>query len=276
MKANKIILIILSFILAVPAVNSAHDKYSQEYLQGKKHYSLTKPVAEKIAQRVIKSALKKETGSKFKVKFYGYTTSSMKKGIFKYLEITGEDLKVDGVPVPYFNMRSLTDYNYIDYKQKPPVFKSDMTFAYNMKLSEDSVNTALQNSKYKKTINRVNKIASPLFVVSGVRVKLLDNRMYIIVDYNFPIIKTSKDRSFISSCDFSFVNREIRAKNVKIDSVYGNIPLDKVANLINILNPLEFTLDLINIEDCKGNIENVNIVDNIIKVDGKIYIKKGE
>ena len=93
------------------------------------------------------------------------------------------------------------------------------------------------------------------------------------MDYNFPIVKSSKDRSFVTSSDFQVVNGKIKAKNVHIDSVYGNLGLDKVANLINLLNPLEFTLRELDDNEYNGKIENINIVDNMVKVDGKIFIK---
>ena len=93
------------------------------------------------------------------------------------------------------------------------------------------------------------------------------------MDYNFPIIKSSKDKMFIMTSDFMVADGKIRAKNVHIDSSYGRISLNKVTNLINLLNPLEFTLDMLENKQCQGKIENINIVDNRVKVSGKIYVK---
>ena len=42
----------------------------------------------KMVEKGIKKALKKETGAKFDVKFSAYTLASLKKGIFKSIEIT--------------------------------------------------------------------------------------------------------------------------------------------------------------------------------------------
>ena len=271
MKKFSVLLLIMLF--AINTASAKIDRLSQEYLQSTNHFSITKPLAENIAQRAIKKALKKETGANFDVKFDGYTTSSIKRGIFKNLEITGNDVTIDNLPVPYVHLHSITDYNYIDYTKNPLEYKSDMTFGYEVELSDETVNAALKDSDYSKIIAKVNKIASPVFVVKGVRTKILNNRMYIVTDYNFPIVKAAKDKSFVASSDFQVVNGKIRAKNVNIDSVYGNLGLDKVANLINYLNPLEFTLDSLNDENLNGIIENVNIVDNKVKVNGKIYVK---
>ena len=269
---KKILTLLLITFLTTSTVFAGVDRLSQEYLQSTNHFTITKPLAEWIAKRAIKKALKKETGADFDVQFEGYTTSSIKRGIFKTLEITGNDITFDDVMVPYVHLKSLTDYNYIDYTKNPMVYKSDMTFSYDLLLSEESINAALKDSDYMKVITKVNKIASPVFVVKGVRTKIVNNKMYVITDYNFPIALT-KDRVFIVQTDFQVVNGKIKAKNVKIDTSYGNLGLNKVANLINYLNPLEFTIHLLDDNKYNGNIENVNIVDNRVKVDGKIYVK---
>jgi len=269
---KKVLTLLMVLFLSISCANAGIDRLSQEYLQSTNHFTLSKPLAEAVAKRAIRNALKKETGVKFDVIFEGYTTSSIKKGIFKNLELTGNNAEIQGISVPYIHLKTLTDYNYIDYTQNPIVFKSDMTYEYELLLSDEAINAALKDSYYNKVITKVNKIASPVFVVKGVRTKIVDNKMYIVTDYNLPLAVT-KDRAFVVQSDFQVVNGKIKAKNVKIDTAYGNLGLNKVANLINYLNPLEFTLDLIDGNKYNGIIENVNIVDNQVKVGGKIYIK---
>ena len=271
MKKLVILFAIVLFSMPVYSI----DRLSQEYLENTNHISFSKGLAEFIAQRAIKKALKKETGANFDVKFEGYTTSSIRKGIFKSIELEGKDVVIDDIPVPYMHLKSLNGYNYIDYTKNPMVFKSDMTYAYDLVLSEESLNTALKDTDYLKVISKVNKIAYPIFVVKGVKTKIIDDKMYIITDYNLPIAK-SKDKSFVAQSDFEVTGGKIRAKNVSISSSYGNLGLNKVANLINYLNPLDFTLSMLDSNKHNGTIENIKIVDNSIKIDGKIYIKGGQ
>ena len=265
-------LTLLLIILLASNVVFAIDRYSVEYLQGKNHISLAKGLVEHAVKKSIKKALKKETGAKFDVKFEGYTVSSLKRGVFKSIEISGEDVIIDGISIPYVHLKSLDDYNYIDYTQTPMKFKCDMTYAYDILLDDEAINAALKDSDYNKVLAKVNRIANPFFVIKGVRTKIVDDKLYIITDYNLPMAVT-KDRSFVAQSDFEVVNGEIKAKNVKIDTSYGNLGLKKVANLINYLNPLEFTIDVLENKNQKTTIENVNIIDNKVKVDGKIYIK---
>lgn len=271
---KKIILLLIVSVLTLAPAFSKTDKTSADYLKNKKHFAIMNPIAESIAQKVIKKSLKKDIGKgKYKVKFEGYTLSSMKQGIFKYLEITGNDLIVEEIPVPYMNLKTLTDYNWVDINQNPAKIKSDMTFAYQLNLSEDSINTALKDEKYKKQLQKVNKIAYPLFAVNDTRMKIKNNRIHIIMDYSIPLA-TVKNKTFMVSTNFKVENGKIRATNVGFDSAYGNLPLNKVINLINLLDPLSFTLDIMKDEKCNGKIENLKIEDNIIKIDGKIFVEK--
>ena len=269
---KSILFFVISGILILP-VFAKTDKMSEDYLKNSRHFSVMNPIAESIAEKVIKKSLKKETGANFKVKFDGYTLESMKQGIFKYLEITGKNVIVEDIEVPYINLKTVSDYNWVDYTKDPVVFKSDMTFAYELDLSEKTINDALKDKEYKKTLQKVNNRAYPLFTINDVRVRIKHNKVHVIMEYNFPIAPARKNRTFMVSTNFHVVNGKISAKDIGIDNAYGNLPLDKVTNLINLLDPLSFTLALMDSKKCNGRIENVNIVDNIIKIDGKIFVK---
>ena len=69
-------------------------------------------------------------------------------GIFKNFVVKGKNLKIDEIEIPYLKLTSVTDYNWIDYKAEPMVYKSDMTFLYEMDLTEDSINSALKHKFY--------------------------------------------------------------------------------------------------------------------------------
>ncbi len=75
------------------------------------------------------------------------------------------------------------------------------------------------------------------------------------------------------STNFNVVNGIIKARDIGIDKAYGNLSLEKVTNLINLLDPLSFTIDLVNVRKCKGKIENVKIEDNIFQINGKMFVE---
>ena len=69
------------------------------------------------------------------------------------------------------------NYNYIDYTKDPIEFKSDMQFAYDMILDHNSINKALENKNYQNILQNINKLAYPMFQVTGVKTKIINNKL---------------------------------------------------------------------------------------------------
>jgi len=272
MKKTLIILCLIGLFLG-QNVFAKTDTASQEYLQGKKHFAILNPLAESIAESAIKKAIKKETGAKFDVKLDGYTLSSMKKGVFRHLELTGNKINIDEIYVPYLKLYTTTDYNYIDITKDPVVFMSDVNFDYNLKLSEESINGALSSTEYKQTIDKINKMFYPLFVVEGVKSSIKNNMLYLTLSYNFPLAPSSASRIFTFSTDFNVYDGKIVANKINIENSHANISARKVAGLINLLDPLSFTLKMLNTNKCKCKVDSVKIVSDIIQINGRILIK---
>ena len=269
-------LLLLNLYILTPVFANI-EKNDAEYLQSKKHFAIINPFAESLAQHIIKKALKKEIGpGKYKVKFIGYTLNSMKKGIFKKLEIEGKNLTIDQIPVSYLKLNTTTNYNWIDFHQKPIKIKSDINFDYSLELSEKSINEALNKNDYQKILDKVNKRADPLFAMQDVKIRVKNNKVYIIMNYILPLVSSNKIKNFMVSSDFKVEDGKILATNVQLDKSYGNLPLDKITNLINLLDPLSFTLNILKEENCQGKIDNVKIESNNIQINGRILIKKGE
>lgn len=266
-------LIFIIFTLLISPAFASVDRYSENYLKGKKHFSITKPFIENIVEKKIEKSLKKSLGNSCNVNLKGYSVSSMKKGILKSLELKGNDLNIEGIEVPYLEVTSLTDYNYIDYTQKPIVYKSDMVYAYRISLSENSINQALDKKDYQKTLRKVNALAYPLFMLNDVDIKINNNKLQTIMSYNFPLFPTKKNKTFKVTSALKVENHKILADKVNFNGTYTNITPEKVTNLLNLLDPLSFTLSIMNAKKCNTVVENVKIVDNIIEIDGKIYVK---
>ena len=251
----------------------AVEKHSEEYLKNNKHPFAMNILGETVVKSAVKHALKKEAPGRYKVKFKGYTLSSMKKGIFKYLEVTGKNVNIDNIIIPYINVKTVTDYNWIDYNQNPVVFKSDMEFDLTAHLSEKCINEILSGEDYEKILRRINKRVFPLFTINKVKVELKYNKMYVIISYNFPLAPREKDNTLTVSSKLKVINNEIRAMEVLCDGAYKNLPSDKVSNLINMLNPMNFAVKLIDNNSGEIKVKEVEISDDIVIINGKMYIK---
>lgn len=263
---------IITLFFTMPAF-SAVDKHTEEYLKNNKNPFSASFLGESIVSSSIKHALKKEAPGRYKVKFKGYSLSSLKKGIFKYLEVTGKNVTADDIKIPFINIKTVTDYNWIDYNQNPVVFKSDIECDFIAHLSETTINDALASKDYERVLRKVNKRAFPVFEINEVRVNLKNNKMYVIMDYNFPLARRDKDLSFTVSSKLKVVNDEVRVMDVLCDGAYKNLQTSKVANLLNMLNPLTFAVKLIDDKHGEVRIKEIEISDDIVIINGKIYIK---
>ena len=269
---KKIFLITLIFFLTLPVLANT-DKVSEKYLKNKKHYSLITPVAENFAQKILKKSLKKGHNGHFDIKLSSYNFYSFKKGIFKYLQIIGKNVDIDEIIIPYLKVETITDYNWIDYRQNPIVVKTDINCNFSLHLTEENINKALENPKYKKNIEKVNKLAYPLYSINNMVIKIKKDKMFFIINYYLPLASNYKERIFVTSCKFEVVDGKIISKEVDAQGSYSKKNLHKIANLINLLDPLSFSLSLLEDKKCKTKIENIKIIDNIVQIDGKIYIK---
>lgn len=270
---KKFAILLISAFLIIP-VFAAQDKLSEEYLKNKFHLSAMNPFAEFVAQKMLKKAIQKQAPGKYKVEFDGYTLSSMKKGIFKDLKITGKNVSVENIEIPYLKMRTETEYNWVDYTKDPIVFLSDMVLNYEMEMTENTINQALSTEEYKKTLRKVNKLAYPLFTLENVRVKIRHNKIHIIMEYNFPIMPAKKNKTFMVSSSVDVVNHKVKLTKIGFDNAYGNLPIEKVINLVNLIDPLSFTLSFIDNQKCKGEIDKIVINDDLLTINGKIMISK--
>ena len=270
---KKFLILFFTLLALTVPVFASTDKMSQEYLKGKKHFSPVTFIAENTAEKVLEKALKKNTKSDFDVKIKAYNLSSMKEGIFKYAEFSTKDLVIEEIPIVMLNIKTDSDYNWIDYRENPIICKSDMVYSYTLHLTEDSINQALKHKEYFKTLQKVNQKAYPLFTLHDVKVKTLGDKVRIMMDYSLPLAQNNKVKSFSITTDFVVNENIVKAYNVTYDKAYGNLGESKVANLINLLDPLSFTLKLLNTKKCNTRIENVKIIDNIIQINGKIYVK---
>ena len=250
------------------------DKNSIEYLINKKHFAIVNPIAENFVEKLINKALKDKVGKfKYKTKFEIYTLSSLKRGIFKRAEVTAYDFTFDNIPVKYVNIKSLDEYIWIDVKSDPMKFKSDANLEYNIELTEESINAALDKKDYQKKLAKINNIAYPLFTIHDLNIRVKNDNFIFIMSYSLPLSSSNKVRTFTAASNFIIENGKIKVDNIKIDKTYAKMPLHKIANLLNLLDPLTFTLSELTDNKCKSKIESVKVENNIIKINGKIFIE---
>ena len=272
---KKFLLMIIAFTISTNFnfASGATDKYSEAYLKGKKHFSLLTPLAETATSIIIKSTLKSEAKGKYKVKCSAYNLSSLKKGILKNIEVYGKNVYLETVKIPILNVKTVTNYNRIDYTQNPIVIKSDIILDYYTEINENTLKQIIETEKYKEQIKKVNYILSPLITIENINISLINNKIRLDIAYNFPLTKRKSSQICSVTSKIKVFNNKLHLFSDETDKSYTEY---KLAKIINLLDPFNFSSDFLNENKCNIKVEHVNIIDNIIRINGRIFIESDE
>ena len=234
------------------------------------------PIAEQIANAIITNQIKKEARGNFSTKIESYNLSSLKQGIFKSLEINGTNVEAEGFYASSVRLKTLCNYNHIvvNNKENSVSFKENFGMAYTVRLSEADLNRTLQNSSYGTMIQKVNSIGNTykLFNITSTSVSIENNILYYKMKVLLPLFNVKQE--VIIKTDFKVKNGEIVLDKANVASGAFNFDADKLAKLINYLNPLEFSMNLFENRDADIQIKEISIVDNIVNLSGIVTVDK--
>jgi hypothetical protein len=225
-------------------------------------------IAKHVAQGVVKKTLNKNIKGDYNVKFSSFSGVDLKKGKFKGFTIEGKNLCLDDEV--YFSrmyLKTTSDFNYVQYNKKPPVFKTDVPMDYEVEITEDDLNKTVSSA------NSLNAIAEmiPLVSFEKIRFSIYDGRLHIKTGVKIPFCKTIRCSlsTGLEVNDGKIVFSDIEAGSLKNDLA------DKIVNLMNNYNLLDnITVRLFEGAKTNMTVKNIKIVDSTIYINGNVTIKK--
>lgn len=233
-------------------------------------------LAERIANTIIKKQILKDSQGKYKVNLESYNIAALKKGIFKSLEITGEDTVTDGIYASMIKLRTVCDYNYIEInnKEKTTTFKEDFGMAYAVQFTESDLNKTMANSQYTDLIRKVNSIGNTtkMFNISSTSAKIINNKLVYVMRVAVPLLNLKKDVAI--QTDLKVRNGEIIIDEAELMTEAMKVDVNKLLKLVNYLDPLDFSMELMKNKDANMQVKEVSIKDNKINVSGLITVDK--
>ena len=224
-------------------------------------------LTKKIASSVLKKSLKKSISGDYKVKFDSFSGVDLKKGKFKGLTIEGKDLSVENeLYISKLNLKTTSDFNYVDYKKKPMVFKTDLPLAYSVEMTESDLNKTLTMGPMFDTICTM----IPLIKIEKPKLKLVGEKVKMTSSVKVPFAKPIK---FSMTSGLKVESGKIILSDVKSS---GSKELsERLVDLINKQNVLEnIDINVLDDTDCKTSIDNIKIKDDKVFIDGKIIFNK--
>ena len=233
-------------------------------------------VTEKITQSVLKKAISKTiTGDKLKVHLDSYSSKDLKNGIFKGMTLHGENVKVNDIYLTSLDMNTLCDFNYIKQSKDEVVFMEDFPLAFNMTISPSDINKTMKSAKYQKVIDDLNKLGQSYgfgLKISSTRVAIKNNKFYYVIGLAIPFVR--EEQKLTVEANITAKKGKAYFSNMRLVSKPLKVDLHKLDFIMNYLNPLNFSVNILDNKDAKVSIENISVKNNQVVTNGIVVIPK--
>lgn len=232
-------------------------------------------LAEKIAQEKIKKQLKQITKQKLDVSVKTYSFMDLIHGRFKSITISGKNLNINGVYLTSLELKTLCDFNYVKFDKNSVTFKENMILSFFTTISDEDLMKTMKSTGYLDKLNCVNVRGCGItfFQLSGADVNIKNNKL------NFKVRVTSQlllnePLDMDMSTGLKAENGRLVLEKVDLGHLAKGVDLSKIANRMNKMNPLTFSLEVLENKNTKMCIKDVKIIENKVIVSGNIFIPK--
>ncbi len=238
-------------------------------------------LSRKIAQREIAKTLKEATNTKFKVKMDNFRGVALTDGIFKNLEFTGKNITYEDMTISNLSAKTICPYNYITLEDDKIVFKENMVLSYNLDISEQDLNKALESASFTSAIEKINKgkFLSSILKINKPQAKLEEGK----ISLQYTIVPTLQNNNLFAFAKNSLkpvdinLKTGLEVKDNKIELCNLDINSQKLdpsylLPFVNMFNPMnkKIKIDKDNTGDLK--IDEVKISSSKITIKGAIIV----
>lgn len=278
------IILLLGLLLAVNNTSYAACDYSctAPYNMNAKYKTFFSAISgyNSFVENKAESILEKEiakfiVSDNLKVDIESFSPGDLKNGIFKSSEITANDLVVNDIHLSYLNLSSLCDFNYIKSNGSDVTFMEDFPMSFDIVMTQDDINRTMKHERYQKIVKDINKLAAKSGVglqIESTTVAIKANKFYYIIGVNVPFVR--REQKLVFESELIIKNGNIDFHNTKLVSGPFKLDLKKVDFIMNYLNPLDFSVNIVANKKAEIKVKNVEIKDNQILTDGIIIIPK--
>ena len=235
-----------------------------------------------IIESQVARAIKKETGSKFKIKINNFYGNNILGGEFKNLKATSKKYDDGTIFLSNIDVSTICTYNQISYKDEKVYFLEPMVLKFSAKITQDDLNQMIKSSSYQKMLDKMNQDStiSSLIKIQSADVVIKNDKLYFkyVVsplprfDLGFISKKLNKKIDVIFSAGLKVVDGEVEICDFVLNSKTKNY--QTFMPIINKLNPTSWKMDIDENNQGKLEIDKVEIANDEILLNGYILIEK--
>ena len=156
---KKIVLAIFSIFLLSPVQAQNYYQFCSDDIHKKNlsgffmSSSGLNMLSRNIIEKEIEKAIKKETGSKFKIKINNFYNTNIFNGEFKSIKATSKKYAYDGIFLSDINVKTICPYNHISFENNKLYFKQNMVLKFSTFLTQEEFKKTIQAQKLDKRIS---------------------------------------------------------------------------------------------------------------------------
>lgn len=232
-------------------------------------------LSEKVAQSKIKSEFKKATKQNFDVSVKSYSFQDFVHGRFKSIVISGKNLNINGAYLTTLTLKTLCDFNYVQLNKTPIKFKENMIVGFYTEISDADLMKTMSSTGYLDKINCVNVEGCGItfFKLSKADVEIKNNKLYFKVRVTSQLLLT-KPLDIVITTGLKVKDGRIVFTKTDLGNLAKGVDINKLAYDLKAMDPLTFSLDVLENKNTKMCIRDVKIVGDKIIVSGNIFIPK--
>lgn len=233
-------------------------------------------LTEKIAQAIIRKELKKATKEKFKVEMKSYSAKDLVQGKFKSLKIYGKNLDIEGVYLSSFEVKTACDFNYVEPVKNSIKFKENMVMNYALEIKNSDLQKTIKSAGYLDKLNKTNLSAFGItfFKLDGADVQIKSGKLYFTINVTSPL--SSKPIPIVIRSSVKVEDGDIVLTKIDLVNAYTVIDLSRLTYLLNMINPLTFSTEILENKDSKMSVKTIDIIDDKITIKGIVFIPKNK
>ena len=192
-------------------------------------------LAEKTAEKIIAHSLRKNFNGSFDVDIESFSAPDLKKGRIKSATIHGKNLAARGVYISEVKVNTLCDYNYVEYNKDPIIFHTNIPLKFETTITEEDLNNTVVDMKLIDDFSHMNGYGISLFKVEDVKIKLKNNKIYLIVCVKAPILMGDRLIKISFTGKLNIVDGKIVFENITSENL-RNVSLDNFLAKLNEIN----------------------------------------
>ena len=280
----KKIILLLGLFLAISSAAYADCEYEcvAPYDMNSKFRTFASAVTgfNSITENRIEAVFKKEvlkiaSAEELKVNLDSYSPRDLKNGIFKSMTLNGKNVVINDIHLSSLDLQSLCDFNYIQSGENGVVFKEAFPMSFSMTISPDDINKTMEHSRYKKLIDDLNILGKNYaggLKVASTKVAVKNNKFYYIIGFDIPFIP--REQKLVIEADITVKNGKIDYSKTRLASGHFSMDLRRIDFIMNALNPLNFSVNILKNKNAKVTVKNVSMANGLIFADGIMVIPK--